>query len=589
MVGRTRFWLACLSLLLLAACGGNSSQKIDTPAPTSGFGGGTGGIGSSGEAPTATISGKATYERVPVTAAGLNYQAIATLPIRGAVVEVRNSSGSTVLYSANSAEDGTYSVKAPFNTEVKVLITAQLGTTAENLTKVVDNTNSSALYTLFVDKTVVSSNLTNVDFAATTGWDVASGAYTTARNAAPFAILDTVYDARKLILSADATVRFPALRVNWSKDNSPASIVSAYFSPREGALYLRGKENDNTDEFDDHVIAHEWGHYFEYNFSRSDSVGGSHGVGSILDERVAFGEGWGNAFSGMATGNSIYADTRGLKQQTVFRMDLESDLISDTLQVDDNRLYDGAWSELSVQQILWDCFDGTTSGVASTDSDTVNLGFKPLYEIFVGAQKTTPGFTTIYSFMYHLKAANSAVAANLTGLEQAENITAHDNFEETTRRRYTTISRNDGTPQTLDFNNQQLTTLATYGAIDRDYPGNKLFNWQFLKVTVPPTGNSFVLKVTPLNTNVDGGDVIILLGGPRPAQKNTNLAGKAESIQFTSADIPNGSVIPISVGSFKTAGVTDGVTTYSVSFGTSDQVTLAPALPSAPQAPEGNG
>ncbi len=587
MFRSTALWLGGFCILLLAACGGNSSHQIATPS--SGSGGGGSGSGSSDGAPTVTISGKATYERVPVTATGLNYLAITTLPIRGAVVEVRNSAGSTVLYSSTTAEDGTYAVKAPFNTAVKVLVTAQLGTTTANLTKVVDNTNSNALYTLFVDKTIVGSNLTAVDFAATTGWDATSGTYAAPRTAAPFAILDTVYDARKLILSADATVKFPALSVKWSKDNSTASIKTADFSPSEGSLYLRGKEDDDTDEFDDHVIAHQWGHYFEYNFSRSDSVGGPRDNVSILDERVAFSEGWANAFSGMATANAIYADTRGLKQQTVFRMNLESDLVSDTLQVDANRKFDGAWNEFSVQQILWDCFDGPVSGVASTDTETVNLGFKPLYDIFVGAQKTTPGFTTIYSFMYHLKAANPTVAAALTGLEQAENIGQHDDFEETARRRYTTISLTDGTPQALDFNNQQLTTLATYGAIQSDYPGNKLFNWQFLKVTVPATGNSFVLKVTPLNTAADGGDVIILLGGPHAAEKNANAAGEAESIQFTTAEIPTGTVIPISVGSFKRTGVTDGVTPYSISFGTSDQVTPAPALPSTPAAPGGNG
>jgi hypothetical protein len=32
----------------------------------------------------------------------------------------------------------------------------------------------------------------------------------------------------------------------------------------------------HTDEYDDHVIIHEWGYCFEDKFSRSDSIGGNH-------------------------------------------------------------------------------------------------------------------------------------------------------------------------------------------------------------------------------------------------------------------------------------------------------------------------
>ena len=592
MFRSTALWFGGLCLLLLTACGGSSSQQIVMPTPNPGSSGG-GGIGSSGGAPTVTISGKATYERVPVTATGLNYSAIATLPIRGAVVEVRNSAGTTVLYSSTTEEDGTYAVKAPFNTTVMVLITAQLGTTTANRTKVVDNTNGGALYAMYVDQTVVGSNLTGVDMNAPSGWDAGSATYKGARISAVFAILDTIYDARKLILSADSTVIFPALSVNWSPNNSTSvtSIQTTYFSPSAKAIYVLGKEGNDTDEFDQHVIAHEWGHYFEHFFSRSDSVGGPHGEKDILDERVAFSEGWGNAFSGMVTRDSVYLDTMGVNQRSVLKMELENDSVSDVEPVGGSRLYDGAWSESSVQEILWDCFDGSTSGVADKDGDTVNLGFKPLYAVFVNAQKTTPGFTTMYSFMFHLKAANSAVTAALSGLESRENILAHDGFEESSRPRYTTIALTDGTPQTLDFNNQQLTTKDTYGDIFSTYSGNKLFNWQFLKVTVPSSADLFLLKVKPLDTSATGGNVLLQLGGPQAATVNEFSAGKSENVSVSTTKFPSGTVISIAVGSFVTTGITTGVTPFTVSFGTTSQVTPAPNKPQVtpPKAPAGNG
>ena len=67
----------------------------------------------------------------------------------------------------------------------------------------------------------------------------------------------------------------------------------------------------DTDEFDQSVIAHEFGHYVEDRFGRSDSIGGDHGgSATLLDLRVAFGEGWGNAFSGMVLGDPIYRDSQ---------------------------------------------------------------------------------------------------------------------------------------------------------------------------------------------------------------------------------------------------------------------------------------
>ena len=74
---------------------------------------------------------------------------------------------------------------------------------------------------------------------------------------------------------------------------------------------MLGKENVDTDEYDASVIAHEWGHYYQSAFSRDDSPGGAHSGGDRLDRRVAFSEGWGNAWSGIALARSNYTDSSG--------------------------------------------------------------------------------------------------------------------------------------------------------------------------------------------------------------------------------------------------------------------------------------
>jgi hypothetical protein len=120
-------------------------------------------------------------------------------------------------------------------------------------------------------------------------------------------------------------------------------IKTSHYSDNQ--LYILGKENVDTDEYDDHVVAHEWGHYFESRFSRSDSLGDDHSIGDKLDPRVAFGEGLGNAISGMVTDDIHYVDTNGNLQGVVgVYMDLSSSS-GDTVSV-------GWFSEDSVQYIL---------------------------------------------------------------------------------------------------------------------------------------------------------------------------------------------------------------------------------------------
>jgi len=95
----------------------------------------------------------------------------------------------------------------------------------------------------------------------------------------------------------DPTIEFPALELRWSVENKTqlgnralGQIgTSAYFPEEDGGvIYLLGEEGRDTDEYDQHVILHEWGHYFEHQLSRSDSIGGLHSLNDRLDARVRY-------------------------------------------------------------------------------------------------------------------------------------------------------------------------------------------------------------------------------------------------------------------------------------------------------------
>ena len=221
--------------------------------------------------------------------------------------------------------------------------------------------------------------------------------------------------------------------------------------------------NGDTDEYDSHVIAHEFGHYFEDRFSRSDSIGGEHSIGARLDLRVAFGEGWGNAFGAMALGDPVYRDSaNGISGDGGFELEGNSTVAQ------------GWFSEQSVGEILWDIFDSTQDS-----GDNVALGFTPIYNVMVGAQVDTDALTSIFSFATALRSANGSSAGGIAGLLGREDIeSTPDDFgtgEDNTGGVFGTIPvyRNI----TLGPAGQlYVCSVATAGD-----EGNKLGNRQFLR------------------------------------------------------------------------------------------------------------
>ncbi|MBI2380576.1 MAG: hypothetical protein HYV16_07465 [Gammaproteobacteria bacterium] len=360
--------------------------------------------------PSVTVSGKVSYDYVPhnPTTSGLDYNAISQRPVRGAVMEAVNAGTFAVVSSTDTDTQGNYSLSVPSNFVVFLRVKAQskrIGTPSWDF-QVVDNTNNKALYALSGASfdTGTADSVRNLNAAS--GWGGTS--YTGTRAAAPFAILDDAYQAYTKVLSADGNAQFAPLKLNWSINNrdedgdkSLGQIGTSHY--QAGEIFILGKEDVDTDEYDDHVVIHEWGHYFEDHFSRSDSIGGEHGGGDRLDMRVAFGEGWGNAWSGMATDDPVYHDSLGNQQ---------AGANSFSINVDNNAVANMGWfSEGSVQAILYDLYDNHTTG--DSGADQLALGYGPIHAVMTGAQKTTPALTSVFSFVSALKAANPVQAAGI--------------------------------------------------------------------------------------------------------------------------------------------------------------------------------
>lgn len=372
---------------------------------------------SSDDGGAVTISGALRYEFVPVNdgCAGLDFAAVEERPIRGATVQLLDAASGTEITRTTSSTAGAYSFGGiPRNTMVRLRVRAELKDA--NLpgwdVEVRDNYIAGAsdyddpppsalgtrpLYTLDGAAFDTGNSDQVRDLTATTGWNGA--AYAGPRAAAPFAILDTAYAAMQFVRSLDPSANFAPLDMFWSVNNVPGGTrfdvtageigTSGYIGVIDSMVIL-GDAGADTDEFDRHVVAHEWAHYFEDVLSRSNSEGGAHRLGESLDASLAFSEGFAEALGSMILDDPVNCDT--LQAGAA---------IGGGFTVEGDNIYGpGGWfNEFSVAALIWDLWDMDDDGL-----DTGSIGFGPIYETMVGPHAMSDAFTTLFSFATELRA-----------------------------------------------------------------------------------------------------------------------------------------------------------------------------------------
>jgi PKD repeat protein len=385
-------------------------------------------------ASSVSISGQVTYERVPFSAnlsAGLNYPGTVAMPVRAAVIELLTPSAALITSSATD-DNGNYTLVAPANTDALIRTRAQsisTGTPSWNI-KVLNNANGGALYVLDSSSFSTGSVDTTRNLNADSGWPGLGGeVYTSVRAAAPFALLDTSYSAVQFVLSqGSSTINLPELKVFWSKDNKPSTSWAPATGDIEGTrylfagvggfpagMYVLGRENLDTDEYDQHVIAHEFQHFLEDSLSRSDTPGGEHSLLEKLDMRLAFSEGFANAFCAMVLNDSRYRDSYGDKQASSSGFNIESD----------DHPPRGWYSEASIHSLIWDLYDGAAVG-SEPNPDNLSLGYGPIYSVFRNELRNGQALTSIFPFVTALKAQPGAPVSAINTLVAAQEIRATD-------------------------------------------------------------------------------------------------------------------------------------------------------------------
>ncbi len=376
------------------------------------------------EAPPAVmISGKVYYQFVPPRADCriLDFANTETRFMRGVTVQLIQEATGNVLDTTTASDRGDYAFpNAPPLTQVFVRVRAELkndGIAPNWDFEVRDNVDLSPsppplpqrpLYVL--DGTPFDSGVTDQvrDLTAETGWT--GSAYTQPRAAAPFAILDTIYEVVQFALQANPTADLPPLDVFWSVNNSRISgdtdidggeFGASFFSSdpdRDGApnpsYFLLGDAIRDTEEFDAHITAHELIHFVDYALGRSDSPAGSHFLGDRLDARLAWGEGWPTAFAAMALDDPNYCDTASVTNTNGFGIFAEDDTNYGTR---------GWFNEVSVIKAVYDMWDTNNDG-----TDTGSIPWQKIHDAVFVDGLTTPAFMTIYAFSAEMSASLTA-------------------------------------------------------------------------------------------------------------------------------------------------------------------------------------
>lgn len=324
--------------------------------------------------------------------------------------------------------------------------------------------------------------------------------------------MDIIYTAMQKVESVAPAIRFPALKVFWSSNNLAANgnrsigqIGNSHFTQAlTGAeIYVLGKENVDTDEFDAPVIAHEWGHYYQSAFSRNDATGGPHGSAERVDRRIAFSEGWGNGWSGIALGRKNYVDSIGPLQAAGANLDLSRGPVDNA----------GWYREWSIQSIFWNL--------------NAQVGFKPIHDALTSAQFATgTPLSAIHAFAaaFNAVAPGSMPALAMLLRGQGINDAANDPFG--------LLETNAGglpaVPNALPMHIEARVGVATAACVS-NVAGttNKLGNFTYFHLTAPAS-RDYRWALVP-TTEGAGLDITFYRGG---ALSKYNLGAAPQVVTF---------------------------------------------------------
>lgn len=389
--------LVCLTFsLLLTACGGGTvnlvtEEPIATPEVPPGE--------------PMVIEGTAQYEARTSTPVGVS-RTLSLRPARVVQVRVINAAGETI-GSGETNDQGAFSI--PATTAASELIFAA-ATTADNHRLSVTRDplgrqphESRHLVTVEEEpgRTLTMPPITISD----EGVEGSGGA---------FHILDTLLLGSRKV--REWTNReLPPFFVYWVRGQTTNWSFYRGEQPADSGQYsvellggeaARLRETD-TDEHDESIVLHEFGHFVMDRLSSDSSPGGMHPAGFLLDPGLVWEEARASWFATSVLGVPIYMDTVGTEPSGHTRLREDFERRSGGPR--------GIGGEHPIAELLWDLSDGG-DGIPDQDQDGVALGPAPVLMAMIRIAEQPDAFFGADRFVQYLVAEGLVEEAAMRNL-----------------------------------------------------------------------------------------------------------------------------------------------------------------------------
>lgn len=358
--------------------------------------------------PSITVTANATYfYRPTVYVGGSDAYILSGNPVSdnipGAEVIVKNSNGEIVQCSFTD-ESGNISLSLPKSAGTYSLVVQSRA--LNNLIKVsvLNEINANQPYSISKSFSLAGTETT---FGAGTLTAYARKSESAAIEGGAFHILKAIFDANKYIrvqtsqpswVAEKVTVYWQAGFNPYSYLGFPNSLISFYSSGKRQLFILGGKDGNvstaDTDHFDRAVIIHEYGHFLEDVYAKSDSPGGSHNGNFIIDPRLAWSEGWAYFFQGAVQSINRSVDTAGFCNDSVeggvctLMTYLKHDQSGGTASLDAVSVNgEGTFREVSIVRTLYK----TMATLSTVHPHGAAIPFSEIWNIF---SNTSTGFAS---------------------------------------------------------------------------------------------------------------------------------------------------------------------------------------------------
>lgn len=388
------------------------------------------------------VSARAQFLARQVSASGLLGPGLPQ-DIKLAEVEVLTTQGKRIQCSTTD-ELGQISLLIPNQPGSYVLKVSSRSDSEKYKASILNNPTANIPYSIQTTFSVLASD-TNISVA------LPLAPYNGSLQGGAFNLLDQVYQANEFIRTNSSCPNqgavcssfsvAPKVRIYWTPGLSPyayygnPSLALSFFSKQDDpsvglrkGIYIQGGikgdiDCSDTDHFDNAVILHEYGHFLEDAYGKSDSPGGSHNGNGQIDPRLAWSEGWANFFQSAVFNNANYRDTIGNSNCSGgtflgVNLNIETAQVGQDKMTSGTQTGEGVFREISISRTLWDSMD------AGGPDGGAGLGFSLIWKVFsdssYGFKNQSLHFRNIGIFNQYLRdLVNQVWPAKVTALDSA--------------------------------------------------------------------------------------------------------------------------------------------------------------------------